>query len=131
MHLCAGKNVRFSDSWLAHVSLVALVLVRSGLSLNVNTIRSYGSSFFAFATIPTLIEALVGATIAMGIFDMPFLVRLLMPGLIAASSYDHFVILSSACSHDDVHDKRGWTCHYRSRLLGSKGQGIQTRHAAV
>ncbi len=51
---------------------MALVLLRAGLGLNLRTARSYGWSFVAMCTLPSLIESLLAAFIAMALFKMPF-----------------------------------------------------------
>lgn len=72
-----------TSSRLIRSCAMALVLVRSGLSLDVATVRSYGASFLAFATLPSLCEALVGAGLLVGLFDMPFLLALACSFLVA------------------------------------------------
>jgi NhaP-type Na+/H+ or K+/H+ antiporter len=52
---------------------MALVLLRAGLGLNLRTARSYGWAFVAMCTLPSLAESLLGAFVAMALFDMPFL----------------------------------------------------------
>ena len=78
------EGLNADASRLIRAGAMALVLVRSGLSLDVKTIVGYGGSFFAFATIPSIVEASVGACIAMGLFGMPFLLALTMSFLVSA-----------------------------------------------
>lgn len=78
------EGLNADASRLIRAGAMALVLARSGLSLDLRTIIGYGSSFFAFATIPTLVEAMAGAAIAMGLFGMPFLLAASMSFMVSA-----------------------------------------------
>ena len=63
-------------SRLIRAGAMALVLVRSGLSLDLSAIRAYGWAFPVFATVPTLLEGLVGGGLLVAMFGMPYLLAL-------------------------------------------------------
>jgi NhaP-type Na+/H+ or K+/H+ antiporter len=63
---------------------MALVLLRSGLGLNLRTARSYGLSFLAFVTLPSLADSILGAVVARALFGMPLLLAWALGWMVAA-----------------------------------------------
>lgn len=78
------EGLNADASRLIRAGAMALVLARSGLSLDVKTIVGYGKNFFLFASVPSLVEALVGASILSSLFSFPFLLSLSASFMISA-----------------------------------------------
>ncbi len=59
-----------SAAWSLHVraGAMALIMLRTGLGLNVRTLMRYGWSFVAMCTLPALIESLLGAVAVVALF---------------------------------------------------------------
>jgi hypothetical protein len=74
---------------------MALVLLRAGLGLNLRTARSYGASFLAFTTLPSLAESLLGMLVAHALFGMPLLLAWALGWIVAAVGPG---VVSAACA---------------------------------
>ncbi len=117
-------------SRLIRAGAMALVLVRSGLSLDMKTIMGYGWTMFVFATLPTIIEASIGAAVASALFGMPYILAMCMSFMIAAVVRDmHMHTASCVCAIAEVACVAG-PRHHRGRLLLRQGARPQVRCAS-
>jgi NhaP-type Na+/H+ or K+/H+ antiporter len=74
---------------------MALVLLRAGLGMDLSSVRAYGWSLPLMATLPSLIESVVGAAFATYLFGMPFLLAWVMSFMVAAVGP---AIIASGCA---------------------------------
>ena len=74
---------------------MALVLLRAGLGLDIKVVRSYGWALPALATLPSLVESVVGAAFASYLFDMPYLLAWVMSFMVSAVGP---AIVASGCT---------------------------------
>ena len=74
---------------------MALVLLRAGMGLDLSTVKSYGWCLPAMATLPSLVESVVGAAFASHLFSMPFLLAWVMSFMVSAVGP---AIIASGCA---------------------------------
>ena len=74
---------------------MALVLMRAGLGLDLETVSAYGLALPAFAILPSLMESVIGAAFGSYLFGMPFLLAWVMSFICSAVGP---AIVASGCS---------------------------------
>jgi hypothetical protein len=74
---------------------MALVLLRAGLGMDISAVRVYGAALPIMATLPTLIESVIGAAFASYLFGMPYTLAWVISFMVSAVGP---AIVASGCS---------------------------------
>lgn len=88
-------NLSADNSKDIRAASMALVLLRAGLGLDMETVAAYGLALPAFAILPSIMESLIGAAFGSYLFDMPFLLAWVMSFICSAVGP---AIVASGCS---------------------------------
>jgi len=76
LDLARSRNIR--------AGAMALVFLRTGIGINLRTIRAGGPSLLALVTLPSMLESLVTSFVARYFFHMPYILALTLSFMVAA-----------------------------------------------